>query len=168
MRLRLRSLMRLRLRRLRVERRYAAILAFGLSLLSLAGSARAELGGNAASIEADRAHMLASVRQTPSQNYTVHEITTPSGTVVREYLAPSGQVFAVAWNGPMMPDLKQLFGANFARFQAAAQSRGMRRGPFMLSAPDLVIHSGGHMRSFYGRAYLPQLVPANVSVDEIR
>jgi hypothetical protein len=30
------------------------------------------------------------------------------------------------------------------------------------------VQSGGHMRAFRGRAYLPQLLPAGVSGDEIK
>ncbi len=33
---------------------------------------------------------------------------------------------------------------------------------------DLVIESGGHMRSFSGRAYLKSAIPANVIEQEIK
>jgi Protein of unknown function (DUF2844) len=32
----------------------------------------------------------------------------------------------------------------------------------------LVIQISGHMRSFVGRAYVPQMVPAGVKVEDIR
>jgi hypothetical protein len=34
--------------------------------------------------------------------------------------------------------------------------------------PDLIVESGGRMRNFAGRAYLPNLVPAAVSAGDIR
>jgi hypothetical protein len=33
---------------------------------------------------------------------------------------------------------------------------------------DLIVESGGRMRNFAGRAYLPDLVPASVAVGDIR
>jgi len=138
-------------------------------LLFISCAARAELGGDATTIEADRAHMNAVRRALPSaQQYTVHEIQTSAGTVVREYLSAGGKVFAVAWNGPQMPDLRQLFGNYFVTFQDAAKARHTGHGPLHVEQPELVVQSGGHMRSFFGRAYLPLLVPNNVLIDEIK
>lgn len=137
-------------------------------LLLTAYSASAELGGDAASIETDRAHMNAMRHTLPTKTYTVHEMQTSAGTTVREYLSPGGKVFAVVWNGPQMPDLQQLFGNYFATYQEAAKARRAGHGTFQVEQPGLVVHSGGHMRSFFGRAYLPQMVPANVTIDEIK
>jgi hypothetical protein len=33
---------------------------------------------------------------------------------------------------------------------------------------DLVVHSGGHPRAFLGQAYLPLVVPAGVTAEELR
>jgi len=30
------------------------------------------------------------------------------------------------------------------------------------------VHSAGHMRAFYGRAYVPDLLPQGVNPDEIK
>jgi hypothetical protein len=136
--------------------------------LTVASPALAGLGGDAASIEADRVQMKASSRMIANQAYTVHEIQTPAGTKIREYLSPAGQVFGVTWEGPFMPDLQQLFGASYSIYQDAARNRQNRRGPFAVEHPALVAHSGGHMRFFKGQAYIPQLVPSGVSVDEIK
>ena len=51
-------------------------------------SAWAALGGDAASVEADRAHMRGELRVIPTVAYTVHEITS-TGLVMREYAAPA-------------------------------------------------------------------------------
>ena len=127
----------------------------------------AELGGDAASIERDGVRMQAARRLLPAQKYAVHEMQLAGGTAVREYLSADGKVFAVTWRGARMPDLRQLFGAAyFDRYrQAAAQRRG--RGPGRIEADGLVVHSGGHMRAYAGMAYVPQLVPGDVSVDEL-
>ena len=34
--------------------------------------------------------------------------------------------------------------------------------------PDLVVRSSGHLRSFFGLAYVPQLLPAGVAADQLK
>jgi hypothetical protein len=128
------------------------------------------LGGDLSSVEADRVHVNANSHITMRQNYTVHELQSPAGTVVREYASPSGRVFAVAWQGPAMPDMKQLLGSHFEEFQRAAEVQNRRggHGPLIIQHPRLVVELGGHMRSFVGRAYLPDEVPSEVANEEIR
>lgn len=128
----------------------------------------AELGGNPDSVLTDQTHMKGELLIKPQANYTVHEITLPSGTVVREYVSLSGTVFAVAWNGPAMPDLRQLFGSYFAQFVDAAKMQHESRGRLHVATTGLVVQSSGHMRAFFGRAYLPKLMPPNVAIDAIR
>lgn len=135
--------------------------------------AHASLGGDSASIEADRLHMNVkhAARRTASAtgSYSVSTTTLPSGTQVRQYLSSAGVVFAVAWSGPFMPDLRQLLGTHFDTMvsrQARLSNAGHRH--FSLHEPGLVIESGGHQRSFSGRAYLPAALPAGVDVQEIR
>ncbi|HUW37798.1 MAG TPA: DUF2844 domain-containing protein [Rhodocyclaceae bacterium] len=139
-----------------------------LLLLALAGPAAAALGDNEASIAADQAKMKATRRIVAAPLYTVHEIQAASGTVVREYVSAQGQVFAVTWRGPLMPDLRQVLGGYYADYHAAAAAKRARRGPVLVRQPGLVLHSGGHMRAFSGRAYIPQWLPAGVSIDEIQ
>jgi hypothetical protein len=139
-----------------------------LALLAAASPVLAELGGSADTVEADQQHMMAQRRALAATAYTVQEMSMPGGTVVREYVSAAGVVFAVTWNGPQMPDLKQLFGSRyFAEAQSAATKQGVRHGPVRVQQTDLVVHSGGHMRSYFGRAYVPQLVPEGVSADEL-
>ena len=38
---------------------------------------------------------------------------------MREYLDRAGNVFAVSWSGPVLPDLQRLLGAHFAQYTAA-------------------------------------------------
>lgn len=136
-------------------------------LLLAAAPAFGGLGGAATPIVTDRSDMVVVRRAVPARSYSVQEIKTGDGTVVREYVSAEGKVFGVAWNGPIMPDLKQLFGDYFPTFQSEAQARGPARGPLKINRSDLVIQSGGHMRAFSGRAYLPQLLPAGVTAAEI-
>jgi hypothetical protein len=108
-------------------------------------------------------------RRVASQiGYEVHELALPSGTVVREFVAASGKVFAVAWQGPFKPDLNQLLGPSFDRLVAAGRRPHGDHRMLSVHAADLVIESGGRMRGFAGRAYLPALVPASVYSGDIR
>ncbi len=121
-------------------------------------------------MDADRVHINASLRVTQKKNYSVHELRSSAGAVVREFVSPSGRVFAVAWHGPVLPDMKELLGSHFEEFQQAAQAQNRRggHGPLIIQHPRLVVELGGHMRSFAGRAYLPDETPSDVPHEEIR
>ena len=136
--------------------------------LGFPAGAAASLGGDESSVEADRAHREASLRIAARHAYRLHEVTTPAGGTVREYASPSGVVFGVAWHGPGLPDMKQLLGSSFSRFQQALRLRRVHREPLLIDEPDLVIHLTGHMRSFHVRAYLPQQLPVGVDPAEVQ
>jgi hypothetical protein len=103
--------------------------------------------------------------------YTVHELQSPTGTTVREFAALDGKVFGIAWHGPFIPNLRQLLGSYFETFRQAAQDQRLRRpghGQLMVALHGLVVESGGHMRAFVGRAYLPNRVPVSAERAGIR
>ena len=131
----------------------------------------ASLGGDAASIQADQVHLQGTRTTKPAESYTVHEIQSATGTVVREYVSPEGKVFAIAWHGPWLPDLRQLLGGYFEQYRAALQSRSstrMVRKPVVIDQPGLVVQIGGHMRAFAGRAYVPGMLPSGVRAEDIQ
>lgn len=110
-------------------------------------------------------------RVTTAAAYTVHEIQGASGTVVREYVSSEGKVFAVAWQGPYLPDMRQLLGSSFEQYAQAAKaqrSTRMRRGPLLIEEPGLTVEMSGHPRSFSGRAYIPGMLPQGVPAEDIR
>jgi len=131
--------------------------------------AGAVLGGPAATVDADQARLKAVRAATSQSNYTVHELTEASGTVVREFVNKStGKVFAVSWRGPFMPDLQQLLGDHYSTFKEAAGREGVGRGAVAVDQPGLVVRSGGHMRAFSGLAYVPDQLPQGVQVEDLR
>jgi Protein of unknown function (DUF2844) len=132
--------------------------------------AHAELGGRYATVLADGAHMKAQVRSLPATNYTLHTLDLANGGEVRQYAAADGTVFAVAWNGPGRPDLRQLLGTHFETVQTDnAPARGrFRRHPLAVQRTDFVMRTGGHSGAFFGVAYLPRALPAGVSEGDIR
>lgn len=154
----------------------AAMLALGAaSLLQLAyHPAYAGLGGTVVSIEADRASMKGQLRAARSEpGYSVQEITTASGTLVREFISAAGVVFAVSWNGPTMPNLQQALGTYFSQLQSSVQAQRAvhaRHGGhnhLEVREPNFVLHAGGHMRQYFGIAYVPSLVPPNLSISDL-
>jgi hypothetical protein len=136
---------------------------------STAQTAHAALGGDYQSVQSDSVAIRAQVRSTETTQYTVHELSSGTASTVREYVSPSGQVFAVTWQGFGMPDLRQLLGTYFDQYSAAAkaQSRPGQHRHLLVSQSDLVVQSFGRMRDFHGRAYVPSLVPDGVSVNEL-
>ena len=147
-----------------------ACLVIGGAFLALAAPARAALGGGYASVEADRAHLFAKMSSTAAASHTVHALTLPNGAVTHEYARGDGTVFAVSWRGPSHPDLRQLLGGYFDRFQTDNALRAGRRARMPLSAShsDFVVQSGGHSGAFWGVAYLPQMAPAGFSAADLK
>jgi len=142
---------------------------FSITLTAL--PAFAGLGEDVGSVQKDRTHMQGALRVTQAQAYAVHEIQSPTGTVVREYVSTSGKVFAVAWQGPWPPDMRQVLASYFETYQQAAQAQAnLRAGrrPLIIEQPGFVMHAGGHMRSFAGRAYIPDMMPQGVSGEAIQ
>ena len=140
-------------------------------VLALPIPASAELGGDVTSVRADQAHMKGALMRTTGAERTVQEIRAASGTMVREYVSPSGTVFAVAWQGPWLPDLRQLLGTYFAHYvQSARDAQARRRGhgPLVIQETGLVVKQSGRPRGFVGSAYVPQLVPQGVDPETIR
>jgi hypothetical protein len=148
-------------------------------LLTLPLPMWATLGDNAASVLTDQARMKGTVRSVDNQTYVMHEITGTSGAKVREFVTPGGAVFGVAWEGQQPPDLQQLLGPYYQQARQARQAQlqdqnasqnapRAHRAPVAIQTPGLVLYEGGHVRSFHGAAYIPQLIPPGVQASDIR
>jgi len=148
-----------------------ACLGIALLMLALPIPALAALGGDVTSVQQDQAQMKGTLKTTEADTYTTHEITAPGKTIVKEYVSPEGKVFAISWSGPFIPNMQQLLGTYAGRFvQAAKVQRESQPGhrPVSIHQPDFVFQNGGHMRSYFGRAYLPAMVPQGVNVDALQ
>ncbi len=154
--------------------RMAALAGLFCSSLLVPICASAALGGDVASVETDQQQMKATRAVQSNENYSVHVITTPYGTVVREYVSPNGQVFGVAWRGPFLPNFRQLLGNYYGKFAQAAQEASAahpgrsRDTPLQVQQPDLVMFSAGHMRAYAGRAFDPGVIPQGAAAQDIR
>lgn len=143
--------------------------AIQLAGLALAGTpAAAELGGNRRGVDADRFHLAATMASSGAATHTVHTLTLPDGDTIREFAAADGTVFAVTWDGPARPDLRQLLGTAFATLQTdVAAGRRRPRAAMRVARDDLVVRGEGHPGAFHGFAVLPHLVPAGFRADAL-
>jgi len=144
------------------------ILHMALMALIAPSIALASLGDSSATVQADRMQLKATLPSAnKSANFTVHEMTMPNGTVVREYENASGTIFAVAWNGASVPDLHKLLGNYFDTYTTAARAKHVGHTHMMIREDKLVVRAAGHMRSFTGSAYDPTLLPTGVTESDI-
>ena len=143
---------------------------FAAFMFATAQRVQATLGESVNSVESDR-KAFSAVRHTATtrNGYTVQEVKSDAN-FVREYISPSGIVFAIAWNGLSHPDLTTLLGTYVGEYQQALQQTTGQKGKrhLQVKANRVVVEKWGHMRNMQGRAYIPALIPSGVSIDEIK
>jgi hypothetical protein len=158
------------MRPLRVPIRLSLIRLFACPMLFFAVSfpSFGALGSRIAQVDASS--QANTVRLTRKQAYTERETRSGNGTIIREYISPAGTVFAVAWQGPFFPEMRDVLGAYFDEYVTeSAVQRTEHPGHWSLDLhePELVVQMGGHARAYFGRAYDPTLLPPGVSADEL-
>ncbi|HTR06996.1 MAG TPA: DUF2844 domain-containing protein [Paraburkholderia sp.] len=144
---------------------------FVAASIAMSSAAHASLGGLHQSVALDQSQMHANRQTTTGQLFTTERLTLENGAHVTEYVNRDDVVFAVTWHGPAMPDLQQLLGSYAQRaYDGAKAFRAAHSaiGPVVVSASDLVVQTGGHMRAYWGRAWLPNAVPASLNVQDIQ
>lgn len=127
----------------------------------------AALGGDMASIQADQTQMRARREVTQAARYSIHEMRTESGIMVREFVSPAGKVFGVSWQGPTRPDMQQMLGSYYDEYKQTLPTHRVH-GPITIQTGNVILQSGGHQRALFGRAYVPELVPDGVRLAEIQ
>ncbi len=150
---------------------WISLIGLAALLLTLPLPALAALGGDVASVQDDQARMKGTLKTTEGMTYTVHEITVPGISVVKEYASPVGKIFAISWHGQFIPNMQQLLGTYFDQYAQAAKAQREShpgRHPVNIQQPGLVFQNGGHMRSYAGRAYVPDMVPPGVNPDALQ
>ena len=137
-------------------------------VLQLSPAARAALGDDVSAVAADQARLQASLQVWRKDNYTIHELASPSGTKVRQFVGDSGKVFAVSWSGGWRPNLRDIMGGHYDRFIAATRGKRVARGVARIELPGMVVVMGGHLRTFFGQVTLTDLLPAGVAAGDLR
>ena len=92
-------------------------------LLTLAATtAHAGLGNPVAQLHEDQQRLGArDITVQRAAAFERHAFQSSNGVHVRAFAGRDGQVFAVTFDGPAMPDLKVLLGNRFAEYAAAAR-----------------------------------------------
>ena len=146
-------------------------LALALALLG-ATPAQAVLGEDVASVQADQLRLSAVRRMNRTLDAEVQVLTLADGSSIRQYLTPSGRVYAVAWNTRSKPRLDQLLGAHFADYAAGGRLAMQRRAGVhhqaVVEQGELVVESSAHLNAHVGRAWLRSLLPSAAARDAIR
>lgn len=142
-----------------------------IAALTFQSSAFAGLGEKESAISKDKSALSVSEKsQSKTQLYTVHELSQNSRRI-KEYANTEGVVFAVTWRGNAHPDLTSLLGNYLEEYQSAVQNQKMQKGHKrvgMTTTANLVVEKSGTLRASQGRAYVPSLVPAGVSLNDIQ
>lgn len=162
---------------------HIAMVATGITCTLCLGGARAELGG--LPMKPPAADNLITVQITPhtgngvqtldasamTASYTVRETTLGTGTLIREYVTTNNSVFGISWQGPVKPAVADLFGKYFSLYTSGVSTIHAARGiraPVSVDTNSFVVRVSGHMGSFAGRAWLPQLLPTGVTGNDIQ
>jgi hypothetical protein len=145
------------------------VLGGSIALAAVAGAPReahATLGGVAASVDANRKNLGGVLRIERLAYGERHVLVLPTGMVIRQYLSPSGAVYAVSWHGHRMPNVQEILGSYAEQLSHRDRIKGGRHN-MRLTGTDFMMSATGHGQTFSGRAWVPSLVPAGVDLDSI-
>lgn len=128
----------------------------------------AALGENVSTVSNDVQVLHGQHQMVAKVGYNLHQITMKDGSVVKEYASPAGTVFGISWQSHFVPNLQQLLGSYLTNYQQGQRTQVVRRRGVTIQGDNFVLTSFGHMRSFRGRAYVPGLVPANLTPEVVQ
>ena len=146
-------------------------------VIAASGPAHAQLGTTVAidasgtSSSSTVADATAAVLHQASNSAVRWQESTDANQIrVRQYVSSSGQVYAVSWDGPAMPDVAALLGTWFDRYRqeaSAALPNASGLHSSRVSGSDLMVETAVRLRDFSGRAWLPSALPAGITAADI-
>jgi hypothetical protein len=139
------------------------------ALMPIATPACAQLGGTMPATPRAASAMVAN--NLVDGSIRIRGWTDEGGTTIHEYATADGLIFAYTWDGPTMPDIDRLLGRYSASWRAKAAELAATRSSLHASRvvhPDLIVDSGGQMRSYVGRAWLPAAMPPGISPADLQ
>lgn len=126
----------------------------------------AGLGDAEDSVNADRVRMHAHHSVAVLPQYAVHDLQTPDGAHIQEFVGANGRVFAVVWHTLNKPDLSGVLGSSYPSYsqsaREAAQHAGIQRR-FRHVGFDVVVQSTAHLNVFSGYAFRQSMLPPGFS-----
>ena len=144
----------------------------GLSLavvaLAITLPAQAGLGEQQSSIQRDHVAIRgATAKVTQTAHYTLHAVTSPTGAQLHEYVAPSGTVFAMTYSGRTLPNLKNILGAHYARYQQVIAAPHNNHHVLSIRDGNFVLYMRKTQRGFRVAAYEPTLIPQGATPADL-
>lgn len=144
-----------------------SVIMAGIYSLILPSICYATLGESVTSIQQDNQSLAAQISHVTTQvtpNFTTSVITTKKG-IIKEYSAQN-KVFAVTWTGKAYPNFRQIFGASFNQLSKAKQIPN-QMGYFKLVGDDFIMQMNGANNLLSGIAYIPSLIPTNLTISDL-
>lgn len=144
--------------------------ALAFAALCASAGAHAQLGGAMPSQTTTTAGSAAAVRSLFNGGLRVRTLTDAGNTTINEYATSTGKIVGYAWEGPTMPDLHALLGQYADSYRAGAATPGADGNLHgsRIAQPDVIVESGGPMRGYVGRAWLPAALPPGVTADDLQ
>jgi hypothetical protein len=141
-----------------------------VALMLSMGSLRAwaALGDSISSVDNDVQVLHGQHQMVAKVGYNMHQITMKDGSVVKEFASPAGTIFGISWQTHVMPNLQQLLGSYMTNYQQGERTQVARRRAVTIQGDNFIFSSMGHMGFFKGRAYVPGLVPANLTPEVVQ
>jgi hypothetical protein len=139
-----------------------------LMLMMASVPAWAALGDDVSSVDSDVQALGGKHVMVAKVGYNMHQITAADGSVVNEFVSLAGTVFGISWQGQGVPNLQQLLGSYMTNLQQVQRTQVVRRRAVTIQGDNFVFTSFGRMRNFRGRAYVPGLVPANLTPEVVQ
>jgi hypothetical protein len=138
-----------------------------IAMAALGGKAESAASPAVASRNVQRPPASATSAATSAPAYSVHERVDAAGTTLKEFADAGGKVFAVTWDGPAKPNLRQLLGDYFEEYAGTARPRGGHHRD-ITESNRLVVRSNAYLRSYSGLAYLPSALPEGVKLEDLQ
>lgn len=130
----------------------------------------AGLGDAADSVNADRIRMHAHHSVAVLPQYAVHDLQSPDGARIQQFVGGDGKVFAVVWHTLSKPDLSGLLGSSYPSYSQSAREAAQRAGiqrRFRHVGMDVVVQSTAHLNVFSGYAFRQSLLPPGFSPQRL-
>ncbi|ASV98733.1 DUF2844 domain-containing protein [Paraburkholderia aromaticivorans] len=144
-----------------------AACALAAAMSHLSADARAQLG---AAMPAQGETKASAPRLVLNGALRMRTLTDAGNTTINEYATNTGQIIAYAWQGPTMPDLRALLGKYADSYRAGAGTAPADGNLHVsrVARPDVIVESGGPMRGYVGRAWLPAALPPGVTANDFQ
>ena len=142
-----------------------------LLMLTLSLPALAALGGDVSSVQEDQAQMKGTLKTTEADAYTVHEITAPGNTVVRNTFPRRAKSLPSLGTDSLSPTCSSFWGRTSISMHRPPKSkeRATRAATRSTSnSPAWLSRTAGICARIMGRAYVPDMVPHGVNVDALQ